>query len=156
MIPLLFLILAVTVGKTATVVSDPYNGTLTPKAIPGALVDYTITVTNGTLGPLDLDKTIVTDAIPTKTKFCLADLNGANSGPVVASTLLTGVTYTFTALNSGTDDLEFSKDNGSTYAYTPSADSDNCDAAITNVRIKTKGKLSAGAAPSFRFRVMVK
>lgn len=156
MIPLLFLALVVTASKTATVVSDPMNGALTPKAIPGAKVDYTITVTNGTGVALDKDKTIVTDAIPAKTKLCVADLNGAGSGPVVASTLLTGLTYTFTSLSSTSDDLEFSNNSGSTYVYTPVADSDGCDAAVTNIRIKPKGNQAIAAAPAFRFRVMVK
>jgi uncharacterized repeat protein (TIGR01451 family) len=36
-----------TVTKTAVVYSDPYNGTTNPKAIPGAVITYTITVANG-------------------------------------------------------------------------------------------------------------
>lgn len=36
-----------TVKKTEVVVSDPVNNTTNPKAIPGAVVEYTITITNG-------------------------------------------------------------------------------------------------------------
>jgi uncharacterized repeat protein (TIGR01451 family) len=39
-----------TVTKSAAVYSDPLNGTVTPKAIPGAVLTYTITVTNGAGG----------------------------------------------------------------------------------------------------------
>jgi hypothetical protein len=35
-----------TVAKTSTVISDPVNGTTDPKAIPGAVVEYCITVAN--------------------------------------------------------------------------------------------------------------
>jgi uncharacterized repeat protein (TIGR01451 family) len=35
-----------TVTKTSAVVEDPVNGTTNPKAIPGAYIEYTITVTN--------------------------------------------------------------------------------------------------------------
>jgi uncharacterized repeat protein (TIGR01451 family) len=36
----------ITVGKAAAVYSDPMNGTTNPKAIPGAVVIYTVTITN--------------------------------------------------------------------------------------------------------------
>ena len=35
-----------TVGKASAVYSDPINGTVSPRAIPGAVMTYTITVTN--------------------------------------------------------------------------------------------------------------
>jgi hypothetical protein len=155
MILVTFLILAVTANKTAVVVWDPMNAGLTPKAIPGALVDYTITVNNGTLGALDQDKTVVTDAIPTRTKLCVTDI-GLGAGPVAVVTGLSGLTYTYTSLASATDDLEFSNNSGTTYAYTPVADSDGCDAAVTHIRIKPKGKLVATGSPTFRFRVKIK
>ncbi len=42
---------AVTVGKTAVVYSDPFNGAGgNPKAIPGAVITYTVTVTNAAGG----------------------------------------------------------------------------------------------------------
>jgi uncharacterized repeat protein (TIGR01451 family) len=51
-----------TVGKTAVVYSDPYNGTLTPKAIPGSVITYSITVTNGAGGASATNVTI-TDSL---------------------------------------------------------------------------------------------
>ncbi|PKP95280.1 MAG: hypothetical protein CVT75_02630 [Alphaproteobacteria bacterium HGW-Alphaproteobacteria-14] len=38
----------VTVAKTSRIVSDPVNGSTNPKAIPGATVEYCITVSNAT------------------------------------------------------------------------------------------------------------
>jgi uncharacterized repeat protein (TIGR01451 family) len=35
-----------TVTKTSVVVSDPSNGTTNPKAIPGAIIEYTVTISN--------------------------------------------------------------------------------------------------------------
>ena len=35
-----------TVTKASAVISDPFNSTTNPKAIPGAVVEYTITITN--------------------------------------------------------------------------------------------------------------
>lgn len=40
---------ALNVAKTSSVVSDPFNGTTNPKAIPGAFVEYSITITNSGL-----------------------------------------------------------------------------------------------------------
>lgn len=38
------------IAKTSTVISDPFNAGVNPKAIPGAVVEYTITVTNAAGG----------------------------------------------------------------------------------------------------------
>ena len=35
-----------TVTKTSTVISDPFNGTTVPKRIPGAVIEYCVTVEN--------------------------------------------------------------------------------------------------------------
>ncbi|MEE8464035.1 MAG: hypothetical protein V3S53_04545 [Gammaproteobacteria bacterium] len=35
-----------TIVKASTVISDPFNGTTDPLAVPGAIVEYTVTVTN--------------------------------------------------------------------------------------------------------------
>lgn len=37
---------ALTIVKSSAVISDPFNGTTNPLAVPGAIVEYTITVTN--------------------------------------------------------------------------------------------------------------
>ena len=41
---------ALTVSKTTAVYSDPANGTTNPKAIPGAIITYTITIVNNGSG----------------------------------------------------------------------------------------------------------
>jgi len=65
-----------TVSKIATVISDPFNNTTNPKAIPGAVVEYVITVANG--GASDADNVSISDAIDTDVVFD-ATFNG-NSG----------------------------------------------------------------------------
>ncbi|MBU6207501.1 MAG: hypothetical protein KGQ42_07420, partial [Alphaproteobacteria bacterium] len=53
-----------TIVKSVSVYSDPINGTTNPKWIPGALVRYTLTVTNtGTLS-VDTNKITIADAVP--------------------------------------------------------------------------------------------
>lgn len=55
------------VVKSAQVVSDPVNGTTNPKAIPGATVRYTITVSN--TGSNAATAVTLTDNIPTNTSY---------------------------------------------------------------------------------------
>jgi uncharacterized repeat protein (TIGR01451 family) len=51
----------VTVAKTSRVVSDPVNGTTNAKAIPGATVEYCITVSNASGAALATDVSVVDD-----------------------------------------------------------------------------------------------
>ena len=53
--------------KTATVISDPFNGTTNPKAIPGAVVEYSITVAN--TGSNDADSVVITDVLQSDVTF---------------------------------------------------------------------------------------
>jgi len=58
---------AVTMTKTARVVSDPYNLLVNPKAIPGATVEYCITISNA--GPGVATGVTLTDALPANTTY---------------------------------------------------------------------------------------
>lgn len=53
-----------TVAKTSAVISDPVNGTANPKAIPGALVRYRITVRNVGDGTVDSNSIVIIDQLP--------------------------------------------------------------------------------------------
>ena len=52
------------VTKTSTVISDPFNGTNLPKRIPGAVVEYCITVEN--TGAADATAVVLTDVLTTQ------------------------------------------------------------------------------------------
>ncbi|NCP14142.1 MAG: DUF11 domain-containing protein [Sphingomonadales bacterium] len=82
----------VTVAKSSRVVSDPVNGSTNPKAIPGATVEYCITVANasGAATATDVD---VTDDLPFDVSFVDASIfvdgdaactNGTNGGTFTA------------------------------------------------------------------------
>jgi uncharacterized repeat protein (TIGR01451 family) len=147
----------VSVAKTAAVVSDPLNGVLTPKAIPGAQVDYTITVSNTSNRVLDDGTIAVADLVPTKTKLYVKDLGLSGSGPVAfGQGLLSGMSFTFSGLASTTDDVAFSKDGGATYTYVPVPDADGCDALVTHLRVRPRGALSTVGVFTVRFRVVVR
>lgn len=154
-----------TTVKSALTASDPVNGTVSPYNIPGATVLYSIQTTNTGLGAPDSDTVVVTDSIPADTELFVGDLGGAGSGPLLlidgSGAAASGLTYTFSGLGSSADDVAFSNDNGSTWAYTPVPDIDGYDTRVTDIRVNPKGPMRAsdGAVnPIFtlRFRVRVK
>lgn len=57
-----------TVNKTSRVLSDPINNTADPKAIPGALVEYCIAVSNAA-GSAAASNIVVTDILPADLTF---------------------------------------------------------------------------------------
>jgi hypothetical protein len=54
-----------TVTKTSAVYSDPFNGTTNPKAIPGAIITYTITIANAA-GGASATSVAITDSLATE------------------------------------------------------------------------------------------
>ena len=150
------------VAKESTTVSDPINGTSSPKAIPGAVVEYVVTVTNQGPGEVDNNSFTLTDAIPPGSCMRVTDIDGPGSGPVDFDdgSPSSDLSYTFLGLTSSGDDLEFSSDGGLNYDYDPSPDSSGCDPLVTNVRVNPRGTFAAasgGGSPgaSFTFRVIL-
>jgi fimbrial isopeptide formation D2 family protein len=146
-----FKVLAITpltVSKVSAPKSDPVNGATNPKLIPGGVVAYTVTVTNPNPFAVTADSVIVTDPTATGLQLYVGNISGASGGPVkftdgaTASTL----TYSYTSLASTTDDVEFSKDNGVTWTYTPVANAQGADSLVTNIRIKPKGAMAANSS----------
>jgi uncharacterized repeat protein (TIGR01451 family) len=149
-----------TVVKASRVISDPINGTTLPKAIPGAIVEYEIIVTNPAANPVDADSVVLADPIPPQLEMRVADLGGAGSGPVAFANgaPASGLAYTFASLSSAIDDIDFSNDAGATWNYTPMpSGSDGVDPAVTNIRINPKGAFNANNAQfRIRFRARLK
>jgi uncharacterized repeat protein (TIGR01451 family) len=152
---------SLTVLKSVQTYSDPVNVTTNPKAIPGALMTYTITVQNSGAGAVDSGTTVVTDPIAAHTALFVGDINGANSGPVLFTqgSANSGLSYTFTELGNASDDVDFY--DGTTWSYKPVAGPDGCDPLVTNLRVNPKGTFVGTAAPpnpgfSLNFRVCVR
>ena len=149
--------------KSVQTYSDPFNVTTNPKAIPGAMMTYTITVLNSGAGAVDSGTTVVTDPIPANTALFVGDISGAASGPVLFTqgSTSSALSYTFAALGNSGDDVDFSNNSGATWTYVPTPGADGCDPLVTNLRINPKGRFAGTAAPpnpgfSLSFRVCVK
>jgi hypothetical protein len=152
----------IVVVKSTLTHSDPVNGTTNPKAIPGAVVYYLVQVSNTGSGATDTDTVILSDSVPQKSVLFVGDIGGAGSGPIVFTDGATpsGLSYTFVSLDSTTDDVEFSDDDGATFSYVPQPDANGFDADVTDVRVLPKGSFDASDGvndPSFStlFRIAV-
>ena len=155
---------SITMLKTVQTLSDPVNFAVSPKAIPGAVMQYTIIASNSGGGGADIDTTVVIDPIPANTELYVDDIGGVGSGPVLFSqgTTSSTLSYSFTALGDmdPLDDVSFSNDGGATWTAVPSIGTNGCDSTITHVRINPKGTFIGNVvppSPSFQlvFRVCI-
>jgi len=146
------------ITKVSSIISDPVNGTTNPKLIPGAILEYTIVVTNIGNGPVDANTVVVTDPLPI--------LSGAAVlAPYVAGT---AVNFTNGAIASGltynyASNVGWSKTagGGAPFTATLTPDANGFDGAVTGIRINPGGTMAAATAagqPSFtlRFRAQIK
>jgi len=137
-----------TITKTSALVSDPV-GSVYPKSIPGAIVAYTLTVSNSGPSAVDSNTVLIIDTLPTQLSV------GTAASPVFAQGSPTSA-LTFTA---GTD-IAFSKATTAptTYAacnYTPTS---AYDTAVRYICLNPKGTMagSTGTAPNFAITIQAK
>jgi hypothetical protein len=147
--------------KSVQVYSDPVNLQDNPKAIPGAVMLYTVMVTNRG-GAVDTDTVVITDPMPTNTEVFANDINGAGSGPLlfIDGPAASGLSYSIDSLGSTADSISFSNDNGASFSYTPIPNADGYDGAVTDIKVSFSGLFNASSGlphPSFSisFRVRV-
>lgn len=139
------------ITKTSNVISDPVNGTTNPKAIPGAVVEYVITVRNVGAGTVDASSIVLVDVMPAEMAFAVGTpvtfTNGTTTSGLNTFNANTMVTYSQAA-------------NGAApYTYTPTG---SFDANVRGIRIAPTGTMAAATSgttqPSFtiRFRAQVR
>ena len=75
---------ALTVSKLSTIISDPLNGTTFPKAIPGAVIEYCIVVSNAS-GSATATSVAISDPLPTTVTY------NSTYGIFLNGTVTTGV-----------------------------------------------------------------
>lgn len=144
---------AVTGGKTSIVVSDPINSTTNPKRIPGATVDYTITITNNSGSAVDNNTMILSDALPfASVKLFVGNVSGGQPFEFTANasnlTCASCISYSNLASPNVATDAD--------WTYTPVADGDGADANIRHIRFKTLGAMANGSSVAIRYRTIVK
>ncbi len=125
-----------TVTKTSTVISDPFNGTTNPKAVPGAVIEYTITIANAasaaTASSISVSDSLNAEIVAGRLVFN----TGAGQGIQVTSPNING---------------------GAATALTNSADADQGDFNATAANTVTVSgiSLTGGQSAIVKFRVTV-
>ncbi len=74
---------AIAVAKTSSILSDPVNGTINPKMIPGATISYCILVSNG--GPATATTVIATDSLPAQLGYVAGSMRSGTSCAAAAT-----------------------------------------------------------------------
>ena len=142
------------VAKVSEVLSDPVNAAVNPKRIPGAVVRYTIAVTNSGPGAVDASSLVITDPVPANSALYVAAGGG---GPVE---FIDGTPASGLAFNVATD-VSYSNQpgGGAPYNYTPMPDGQGFDPLVTGVRIAPTGTMNAASGasqPAFTIRLRVR
>ncbi len=130
------------ISKSVQVMSDPANGTTNPKMIPGAVVRYSLTITNTGNLPVDASSVQVQDALPSDFTFNSAVpvtfTNGSPASGLNTFSAATMVTFSNAALG------------GAPYGYAPNG---GLDANVRGIRIVPTGTMAAATSatsqPSF-------
>ncbi|MBD2840642.1 H-type lectin domain-containing protein [Erythrobacter rubeus] len=144
--------LDITKGRTS--ISDGVSGDF---AIPGAIVDYLITVSNVGNSPPNQNSVAVTETLPVELNLVVGDYGGAGSGPIAfeQGSPTSTLTCSFTSFASTSDCYEFSVD-GVDFGYVPSDSGDGTDPAVRFIRIRPVGFMApdvGSGSPSFRLRM---
>lgn len=129
----------ITISKNSAVLSDPINAS-NPKAIPNAIIEYTITVENSGFGYVDFNSTVITDPVAAGTTFYFG--SPLNPATFIDGATASGLSFTFIDLASTVDDIDFSNNGGSTF-ITPTIDGNGFDTTsppINFIRINPKGE----------------
>ena len=137
--------------KTVATVYDPLNISTNPKAIPGAVLEYTLIGENSGDGPADNNTMVLTDLVPANTKLCVTSLLNC-----LPPTFTDGSPSSGLSLSSTT----YSDNDGISYTYPAPPDADGANSTVTHLRTSMAGSFqpqTGATAPSFtiKFRVIV-
>ncbi len=131
-----------TLVKTSSVISDPVNGTTNPKALPGAIVQYAILVSNTGPTAVDNNTVLLIDSLPSQMRVGTAATPTFTQG-----TPTSGLTF------NATNDIRYSNaaTAPTTFAgcsYTPTS---AYDPAVRFICVNPKGAMarSTGTPPNF-------
>lgn len=108
--------------------------------IPGATVEYLITVTNNGNAPPNYGSVINIDSLPADLALVVGDFGAPGSGPIefTDGSPATGLSCTYVSAASATDCFDFSTD-GSDFSYAFTDIGNGTDPNISHIRIRPNG-----------------
>ena len=148
------------VMKLVAIISDPYNGASSPKAIPGAVMQYIVLITNDGGGSVDTDTVVIKDLIPANTELFVGNLapqagEDAGAGPV---RFKDGVTASGFAGGPPPFTLAY-LDSGDNPVVPDDPDTDNYVSNVSSIEMTFSGILNGSDGtndPSFQIRFWVR
>jgi len=150
-------------SKTATTIWDPVNFNITPKAIPGALIKYTITVTNSAAATSSAVLSTITDGLNTNTAIDPNLKVAALTGPLATLANESGAAGKgFKVMVTGSTRAA----NGANQYFTTSGDLDGVGIAGQNIAATMEtvlpaegtyatGELKAGESVTLTFNIII-
>jgi uncharacterized repeat protein (TIGR01451 family) len=128
------------IEKTSSIVSDGIS-VVNPKALPGAVIEYRITVFNDGTSTIDSSSIFIMDVMPA---LVAAYALTASGPPVtfVEGANPSGLSFTYA------NDVDWSNQlgGGPPFTYSPSPDGEGYDDAVTGIRVNPKGTMAASSA----------
>ncbi len=141
--PMPVIAIAKTSAPVSTVITDPNRF-----AIPGADVDYTITVTNSGGSTVDIASQLIADILPASVEFFNGDIDPGTAGVQ---------NFVFTPNASGltmaTGNIAYSNNGGTSYVYAPPA---GYAPLVNAVRFNPQGTMAANSSFTVRFRTRIR
>lgn len=132
------------VTMTSAVTWDPINATRNPKALPGSRRRVTVAVQNQDIVPLGSGSLNI--VLPTPTGVIVAlDGDGASSGAAIKmndGNPSSALTLRYGGPADLSDDVDFSADNGQSWAFAPVAGDLASQKNVTHVRVRPQGAMA--------------
>lgn len=116
-------------------------------SVPGAFVDYTITVTNSGGSTLDLNSAVIADILPPNVTYFHGDID-----PVAAGVQTFVFTPGTSGLSMAAGNVTYSNNGGTTYAYAPTS---GLDPNVDALRFNPGGTMNANSSFTVRFRTAI-
>lgn len=150
----------IAIALSSSIVSSPVGQGDAAQVVPGAVLDYSISVTGPTLNGSPATSFMITDVVPEHLSLFVGDLDRSGAGPAVFVDNDSGLEFSFEGLTSSKDSVEFSNDGGKTFDYIPVADADGFDQNVTHIKLRPRGALLPVSGKyerfSLRYRMKVK
>lgn len=157
-----------TIQKSVRTMYDPVNILTNPKAIPGAYVQYSLTVSNPSNLAITADSVIMGDVIPDNVQVITSSLYAQQGYPGArgpfqyldgtradgSTGTASGLTFTFGGLAATNDSPSFSTD-GTSFGYTPTTNGNLVDPSIRAVRFQMFGSMQPASVFTVNFLVRV-
>lgn len=124
------------------------------KALPGAVITYTITVTNSGNASPNTDTMVIRDTVPSTVQMYIG--TGVSS-PVSFDPGTTTLSYNYSSLASTTDDISFTSESGPSpaYTYTPVPDPQGYDGSLTGFRVDPDGDFDGSTSFDLSYDVRI-